>query len=58
MSRPGETGFIDSAHQESCSSTLDYSDLDAFYRGGHIETSRLLERYIRFHLGDFVEVEA
>ena len=36
---------------------LDYSDLDAFYRGGQLETSRLLERYILSHLGEFLEVE-
>ena len=58
MSRRGETGFVDLARQESGSSTVDYSDLDAFYRGGQLETSRLLERYIRLHLGDFLEAEA
>jgi hypothetical protein len=58
MSRPGETGFVDSTHPEPPSSAVDYSDLDAFYRGGQLETNRLLERYIRSHLSDFVEVEA
>lgn len=58
MSRPGETGFVDSARPGYASATVDYSDLDAFYRGGALETSRLLERYIRLHLGDFLEVEA
>jgi len=57
MSRPGETGFIDPLHPELSPGALDYSDLDAFYRGGQVETSRLLERYIRSHLGDFLEVE-
>ena len=57
MSRPGETGFIDPLHPELSSGALDYSDLDAFYRGGQMETSRLLERYIRSHLDDFLEVE-
>jgi hypothetical protein len=57
MSRPGETGFIDTEHQESGPSAVDYSDLDAFYRGGQAETTRLLERYMRAHLEDFVEVE-
>jgi hypothetical protein len=58
MSRAGETGFVDWAHQESRSGAVDYSDLDAFYRGGQLETNRLLERYIRSHLSDFLEVEA
>ena len=58
MSRPGETGFIDPTHHESRASAVDYSDLDAFYRGGQLETSRMLERYIRSHLSDFLEVEA
>ena len=58
MSRPGETGFIDPLRPELSSAALDYSDLDAFYRGGQMETSRLLERYIRSHLDDFLEVEA
>jgi hypothetical protein len=57
MSRPGETGFIDPLHAELTASAPDYSDLDAFYRGGQLETSRLLERYIRSHLDDFLEVE-
>ncbi len=57
MSRPGETGFVDSAHPEPPSNPVDYSDLDAFYRGGQLETSRMLERYMRSHLGDFLEVE-
>jgi hypothetical protein len=57
MSRPGETGFIDSLRPELSSGALDYSDLDAFYLGGQRETSRLLERYIRSHLGEFVELE-
>ena len=57
MSRPGETGFIDPLHPELTSGALDYSDLDAFYRGGQLETSRLLERYMRAHLEEFVEVE-
>jgi hypothetical protein len=57
MSRPGETGFIDPLRPELSSGGLDYSDLDAFYRGGQLETSRLLERYIRSHLDDFLKVE-
>ena len=57
MSRRGETGFVDLARQEPGSSAVDYSDLDAFYRGGQLETNRLLERYIRLHLGDFLEAE-
>jgi hypothetical protein len=57
MSRPGETGFIDTEHQEPDPGAVDYSDLDAFYRGGQAETARLLERYIRSCLGDFVEIE-
>ena len=47
MSRPGETGFIDTEHQESDPGAVDYSDLDAFYRGGQAETARLLERYMQ-----------
>jgi len=58
MSRPGETGFIDPLRPELSSGASDYSDLDAFYRGGQLETSRLLERYMRAHLDDFVELEA
>ena len=57
MSRRGETGFVDLARQESGSSTVDYSDLDAFYRGGQLETNRVLERYIRLHLGEFLDAE-
>lgn len=57
MSRPGETGFIDPLHPELSSGAPDYEDLDAFYRGGQLETSRLLERYIRAHIEEFVEVE-
>jgi hypothetical protein len=57
MSRPGETGFVDMERQESGPSAVDYSDLDAFYRGGQTETGRLLERYVRAHLEEFVEIE-
>jgi hypothetical protein len=57
MSRPGETGFVDATRPKPPARRVDYSDLDAFYRGGQRETNRLLERYIRSHLGDFLEVE-
>jgi hypothetical protein len=57
MSRPGETGFVDPLHPELSSGPLDYSDLDAFYRGGQEATSRLLERYILSHVEAFLEIE-
>jgi hypothetical protein len=57
MSRPGETGFVDPLQPELSPGALDYSDLDDFYRGGRAETSRLLERYIRAHIEEFLELE-
>jgi hypothetical protein len=56
MCRPGETGFVDPLRPELSSAAPDYSDLDGFYRGGHEATSRLLERYILAHVGEFIEV--
>ena len=57
MSRPGETGFIDPLRAELSSGAPEYEDLDAFYRGGQAETSRLLERYMRAHIEEFLEIE-
>jgi hypothetical protein len=56
MSRPGETGFVDPLHPELSTGAPDYSDLDAFYRGGEAATSRLLERFVTAHIEEFVEV--
>jgi hypothetical protein len=56
MSRPGETGFVDPLRPEGGPGPPDYSDLDAFYRGGQEATTRLLERYVLSRLEDFVEV--
>jgi hypothetical protein len=58
MSRPGETGFVDPLRSEPSPGALDYSDLDAFYRGGQEATRQLLERYILSHVGEFVEIVA
>ena len=56
MSRPGETGFVDPLRPKPSSGAVDYSDLDAFYRGGHEATGQLLERYILAHVGEFLEI--
>jgi hypothetical protein len=57
MSRPGETGFVDPFNPEGGSRAPDYSDLDAFYRGGQEATREMLERYILHRVQEFLEIE-